>query len=45
VEIWLATCPAAVAIRTGAVLVHQDRDYHTIASIAPDLRTRSALPD
>lgn len=36
---------AAVAIRTGAVLIHQDRDYRTLASIAPDLRTRSASAD
>jgi len=34
---------AAVAIRTEAVLVHQDRDFDVIAAIAPDLRTRSTL--
>jgi predicted nucleic acid-binding protein len=36
---------AAVAIRTGAVLVHQDRDFDVLAAIARDLRTWSALGD
>ena len=36
---------AAVAIRTYAVLLHQDRDFDTLAAVAPDLRTRSGLPD
>lgn len=30
---------AAVAIRTGAVLVHQDRDFDTLADVAKDLNT------
>lgn len=34
---------AAVAIRTGATLVHQDRDFDTLAVIAADLRVRSGL--
>lgn len=34
---------AAVAIRTGAVLVHQDRDFHVLSTIAQDLRTWSCL--
>jgi predicted nucleic acid-binding protein len=32
---------AAVAIRTGAVLVHQDRDFEVLASLAKDLNTWS----
>jgi predicted nucleic acid-binding protein len=32
---------AAVAVRTAAVLVHQDRDFDVLASIAKDLRTWS----
>jgi predicted nucleic acid-binding protein len=32
---------AAVAIRTGATLVHQDRDFDRIAAVAPDLRVWS----
>lgn len=35
---------AAVAIRTGAVLVHQDRDYQTLALVATQLRVESGLP-
>jgi predicted nucleic acid-binding protein len=34
---------AAVAIRTGAVLVHRDRDYEVLAAVARDLRTWSTL--
>jgi predicted nucleic acid-binding protein len=34
---------AAVAIRTGAVLVHRDRDFEVLADIAIDLRTWSTL--
>lgn len=34
---------AAVAIRTAAVLVHQDRDFDVLASIAKDLRTWDAM--
>jgi predicted nucleic acid-binding protein len=34
---------AAVAIRTGAILVHQDRDFDVLATIARDLHTRSGL--
>lgn len=34
---------AAVAIRTGAVLVHQDRDFTVLADIARDLHTWSTL--
>ncbi|MBQ6640483.1 MAG: PIN domain nuclease [Saccharopolyspora sp.] len=34
---------AAVAIRTGATLVHRDRDYALLADIATELRVRSAL--
>ncbi|MGH3432571.1 MAG: type II toxin-antitoxin system VapC family toxin [Thermocrispum sp.] len=34
---------AAVAVRTGAVLLHQDRDYDTLAAVAPDLRVLSGL--
>jgi predicted nucleic acid-binding protein len=34
---------AAVAIRTGAVLVHQDRDFDVLAGIASDLRTWSSI--
>ena len=30
---------ASVAIRTGATLVHQDRDFDVLAAIARDLRT------
>lgn len=36
---------AAVAIRTSAVLVHQDRDFQTLSMVATELRTRSALTD
>ncbi|GDY30495.1 type II toxin-antitoxin system VapC family toxin [Gandjariella thermophila] len=32
---------AAVAARTGATLVHRDRDFDTIAAVLPDLRTES----
>lgn len=31
---------AAVALRTGATLLHQDRDYDTVAAIAPDLKVK-----
>jgi predicted nucleic acid-binding protein len=34
---------AAVAIRSGAVLLHQDRDFEVIAGIAPQLRAQSVL--
>lgn len=33
---------AAVAVRTGAVLLHRDRDFDGLARVLPDLRT-SAL--
>ncbi|MDN5914443.1 MAG: PIN domain nuclease [Pseudonocardia sp.] len=32
---------AAVAVRTGAVLVHRDRDFDELEHVLPDLRTRS----
>ena len=32
---------AAVAIRTGAVLVHRDRDFDALARVATDLRVVS----
>ena len=34
---------AAVAVRTGAVLVHRDRDFEVLAAVARDLRTWSTL--
>lgn len=36
---------AAVAVRTGATLVHQDRDFDVIAACLPDLTVRSLLAD
>jgi predicted nucleic acid-binding protein len=36
---------AAVAIRTGAILVHRDRDFDVLSSMANDLRTWPVLPD
>lgn len=30
---------AAVAVRTGAVLVHRDRDFHELGLVLPELRT------
>ncbi|UJW35702.1 PIN domain nuclease [Saccharothrix sp. AJ9571] len=35
---------ASVALRTGAVLLHQDRDYDTMAAVAPDLRVMPTFP-
>lgn len=35
---------AAVAIRTGAVVVHKDHDFHELGSVSPDLRLLSCLP-
>jgi predicted nucleic acid-binding protein len=32
---------AAVAVRTGATLVHRDRDFDVLAAALPDLRVRS----
>ena len=32
---------AAVAVRTGATLVHRDRDFDLLAKALPDLRVRS----
>lgn len=32
---------AAVAVRTGATLVHRDRDFDLLAAALPDLRVRS----
>jgi predicted nucleic acid-binding protein len=32
---------AAVAVRTGATLVHRDRDFDLLAEALPDLRVRS----
>lgn len=32
---------AAVAVRTGAVLVHRDRDFDELAEVLPDLRVVS----
>lgn len=34
---------AVVAIRTGAVLVHHDRDFDVLATALPDLRVRSLI--
>jgi predicted nucleic acid-binding protein len=34
---------AAVAVRTGATLVHRDRDFHLLAEALPDLRVRSLV--
>lgn len=34
---------AAVALRTGATLVHRDRDFDVLAAALPDLRVRSLL--
>lgn len=34
---------ATVAVRTGAVLVHRDRDFDALAPALPDLRVRSLL--
>lgn len=34
---------AVVAVRTGAVLVHRDRDFDALAAVLPDLRVRSLL--
>jgi hypothetical protein len=34
---------AVVAMRTGAVLVHRDRDFDVLATALPDLRVRSLL--
>jgi len=34
---------AVVAIRTGAVLVHRDRDFDVLATALPDLRVRSMI--
>lgn len=34
---------AAVAMRTGATLVHRDRDFDVLAAALPDLRVRSLL--
>ena len=34
---------AAVAVRTGAVLVHRDRDFHELGRVLPELRTSSWL--
>ena len=34
---------AAVAIRTGATLVHRDRDFDVLAAALPDLRVRSLV--
>ncbi len=34
---------AVVAVRTGAVLVHRDRDFDALAAALPDLRVRSLL--
>jgi predicted nucleic acid-binding protein len=34
---------AAVAARTGATLVHRDRDFDVLAAVLPDLRVRSML--
>ncbi|MQA62725.1 MAG: PIN domain-containing protein [Actinophytocola sp.] len=36
---------AAVAIRSGAVLLHCDRDFDTLAAVAPDLRAQSGLSE
>lgn len=34
---------AVVAVRTGATLVHRDRDFEVLAAALPDLRTRSLV--
>jgi predicted nucleic acid-binding protein len=34
---------AAVAVRTGATLVHRDRDFDLLAKALPDLRVRSLV--
>lgn len=34
---------AAVAVRTGATLVHRDRDFDLLARALPDLRVRSLV--
>jgi predicted nucleic acid-binding protein len=34
---------AVVAMRTGAVLVHRDRDFDVLATALPDLRVRSLI--
>jgi predicted nucleic acid-binding protein len=34
---------AAVAVRTGATLVHRDRDFDLLAAALPDLRVRSLI--
>jgi predicted nucleic acid-binding protein len=34
---------AAVALRTGATVVHRDRDFDVLAAALPDLRVRSLL--
>jgi predicted nucleic acid-binding protein len=34
---------AVVAVRTGAVLVHRDRDFDVLATALPDLRVRSMI--
>lgn len=34
---------AAVALRTGATIVHRDRDFDVLAETLPDLRVRSLV--
>lgn len=34
---------AVVAVRTGAILVHRDRDFDVLAAALPDLRVRSLV--
>lgn len=36
---------ASVAVRTGATLVHRDRDFDVVAACLPDLRVRSLVSD
>ena len=36
---------AAVAVRSGAVLVHRDRDFRCLAAVAPDLHVLDTLDD
>ncbi|TRW46234.1 PIN domain-containing protein [Georgenia yuyongxinii] len=36
---------AAVALRSGAVLVHRDRDFRRLAAIAPDLHCLDTLDE
>lgn len=36
---------AAVALRTGAVLVHRDRDFRRLGAVARDLRLLDTLDD